>query len=164
MQKNIEGHLHNTLLELANGYYNHKEQALIVAYASYLYNHKTSRFASATVKEAQILDSLLNAIDEFGNRKDDEYLDNIIVKDLSPSDIIHKASQLRPTASKPKNFGNMDILNDDDLNPFLNYSDDGKLGDDFSIDDTYDLHSPELFVPEGYGKHKSDSLTRTSTD
>lgn len=172
MHKEIEQNIHKLLLDLAPFCYNNIEQSIIIAEASYIYK-KMERTSSTISKskenkicEAKMIESILEAIQASNDTED--YLENIPsdVENMTPEQILHTASKLRPTnapylpATYNKPFGNMDLLNNEDLSVFFGNEIEDKESKNYKIDDSKLLHAVNVFSPPGLGKHKSDSLCR----
>jgi len=168
MSIDIEKELHNLLLGLSpcSGNEDIIEQSIIIAEASAIFNTMTRKASISSTnnkkwREAKMLDALLTSMQNHYAKNNEEKISAIDATDLTPEQIVHKASRLQ-TAPMPSDYdqpfgNNMDILNDNDLEPFLHNSTEGRTAEDYLIDDLSLLHPVNVFSPPGWGRHRSDS-------
>jgi hypothetical protein len=170
---NIEQELHSLLLELAPNCYNHRDQSLIIAEATANF-YKIERLANKTsnnkkdLKESRMIEAVLEAINVVSDNVQDYDDEDIIHGEyMSPEQIIHKASKMKPrNISTPFNtkyskpFGDMVMLNDDDLDPFFFNDTETQTAEHYLIDDTFPTHPIDVHFNPSLGRHKSDSQNR----
>ena len=167
MSKAIEAELHDALLDIAPNAFTREDQAILVAEASEIFRNKEKRIGhrkaqvSGSYRDALVTDSLLEAMRFSELNEEDEPRGAIYVDSNShdPSQVMRKIE----TSSKKysaNNFGNMDIINDEDIDKLLNPEYDEKTVNNYQINDDHPRHSPELYEIPDTGKHRSDSLSR----
>ena len=174
--RTIEAQLHELLLDIAPEQHTVAEQARVIAEASEVYSQiyaNNKRVAgkvseSSVVHEAHMMDALLQALASYPSQDDDDdfgadYVNGI---GLDPREIVrHAAAGEGSRHNGSKNFGNMDILNDDDLDVFFKESPDDYDVDNYSVSDGIDIenrHPLNTFKSPGQPKHRSDSQDRGS--
>ncbi len=167
MSQSIEKELHGILLDLAHDIHDYDEQAEIVAEAAELYRRieaSCPRIASRKnedkIREAQLMDSLLQAMGRLDDWNDTESITNYVDgRGLEPDQIVHRAETMKPKRIACEGLGkHMDIINDVDLDVFLEDED----GEDDSHEEWLDdlVHDPEIYRIPGTGFHRSDSQVR----
>lgn len=163
MSQSIEAKIHNILLDIDPSLHDeYEDQSIVIAEAAanYRLSQKTegiktaSKKEQASAEEALVIDCLLQAMNTLmeHNTRTARYA----LADVSiDGDEVDYETILRTVRFATKDFGNMDILNDDDMSSFLENGERDVL---FGIEDIFDdEHDPELF---GSKKHRSDSLRR----
>lgn len=167
MSKTIEAELHEALLDIAPNAFTKEDQAILIAEASEIFRSKEKRMAQrkagkGSYREALTTDSLLEAMRLSEMNDDDEFIKSAIYIDSNshdPSQVMRKIES-RNKKYSANNFGNMDIINDDDIDKLLHPHYDEKTVNNYSIDDGHDRHDPELYEVPDTGKHRSDSIAR----
>jgi hypothetical protein len=148
----IESELHTLLDDIAPDAHDINEKAIIVAEASAMFNKSLSKMTKTATKnirlvESKMTDAILCAMSLVNNH--DEFSDDIVLAaNLSPEQIIRKASQTKSS------FEGMHIINPDLLENLLSEEEEPVV----LLDDTH--HETSGFHTPGRGKVWSDSLSR----
>ena len=158
--RTIEAQLHDILLDLFPDHYSNFNQAKIVAEASDIYNKNTSgnkRTSSQRNGETGLVKALWAALSALG--LDEEYEDySVSVVDgygLDPNQIVRSAVNSSIKNNLKLKKLSMEVLNDKDLDIFLN----SEIENEYNFDDATDeeLHPTEALLTPGKPKHHTDS-------
>ena len=155
----IETKIHNILLDIDHTNHDYEDQAVIIAEATGIYmQRKSARTASKIdprMEESEIIDCILQAMTDSSNN---EVKYASIDLDSSDDGEINYEDVLKSLRFCSKGFGDMDILNEDDVDVFFPKESDSEL---FVTEDVYnEVHDPDLYEVPGFGKHRSDSIIR----
>ena len=148
----IESELHKLLDDIAPDAHDINEKAIIVAEASAMFNKSLSKMTKTATKnirlvESKMTDAILCAMSLVNNH--DEFSDDIVLAaDLSPEQIVRKASQTKSP------FDGMPVINPDLIENLLSEEEEPVV----LLDDTH--HETSGFHTPGRGKVWSDSLSR----
>lgn len=156
--RNIEAQLHDILLDLFPDQYNNQNQAKIVAEAADIFqNNKSKRTSSTANGETSYVRALWAAMASLGiDEEYDEYEDNYVDGvGLNPEQIIRSAVNKNNKYNLKLRKMSMEILNDDDVDIFL----DKENVNEYNFDDATDeeRHPLANFVSPGKPKHHTDS-------
>lgn len=156
--RTIEAKLHDILLDLFPDQFNSYNQAKIVAEAADLFS-KTLNKKTASVRngETGLVKALWAALSSLGldddfDDSESNYVDGF---GLDPNQIIRSAvSQNNKYNLKLKKMS-MEILNDSELDVFLNE----EIENEYNLDDATDeyVHPADVFKSPGDAKHHTDS-------
>ena len=160
----IESEIHDILLDIAPDH-DYDDQARIVAVATALFSDNSERFNKKIagknaaqnpekVKEAQIVDSIFQAMKRIAEwsevaEEDTDYTETFVDgRGLDPTQIVNRAAATVMRKYTGHNFGDMDVLNDSDLDEFF-----GEGGGKMFFDDP---DEDSIYLTPGMGRHRSD--------
>lgn len=154
----IEIKIHNILLDIDPTNHDYEEQSVIVAEATAAYAQKKAvRKASkddSRMEEAEIIDCILQAMSDSSNDLRYACAEYTCNNDGE----IDYEDVLKSLRFSSKDFGDMNIINENDIDIFFP---EDKKGSNFAIEDVCDeVHDSSLYEVSGHGKHRSDSINR----
>ena len=166
----IEAQLHKILAEIAPGMHELDEQANIIAEATDILRLSEAssgkRLGSAQFKQPILMDAILLSMNRMADWNDDdsedEY-DTINGTGLEPYQIVAKAAYKSSTRAASK-WGDMSVLNDEDISQFLTKSKAPKDANGYEIEDQTleddTMHPDSQYHTSGTPRHRTDSLSR----
>jgi len=157
--RTIEAKLHDILLDLFPDQFSSYNQAKIVAEATDFFSKNVSKKTAAASRngETGLVKALWASLSSLGLDEDFEEQDSNYVDGfgLDPNQIIRSAvSQNNKQNLKFKKMA-MEVLNDSELDVFLNE----EIENEYNLDDATDdnLHPIDVFKSPGDAKHHTDS-------